>query len=336
MNLNIFSIKTFKMSVTLCLCLLFSGIPNFARGESSAKFAAISLENKKVMILGDSITKAGTYVSYIEYYLQKQNPDKKYDIISIGLSSETVSGLSENDHPFPRPCVHERLERALDKIKPDIVAACYGMNDGIYHPQSSERMEAFQKGIYKLIEVCKGKGVKHVILNTPPPFDPLPVAKKLHKDDASNFGYKHPYFKYAGVLEDYSDWIMNLKLDSVSSVDFNTALTEYLKKKRKSDKAFKFSNDGVHPSGMGHLMMAQVFLKGIVSGIKFGELNAEYKKVHSDPLFRLVSDRRKLRSKGWLEYVGYTRGKTVRKDSIKDVQAKAADLQTIIEALKNK
>ena len=39
---------------------------------------------------------------------------KRYDILDLGLSSETVSGLSEPGHAggaFPRPCLKERLER---------------------------------------------------------------------------------------------------------------------------------------------------------------------------------------------------------------------------------
>jgi len=321
---------TSKMHASLVIALLLA----LSAGTATAKSAAIPLEGRRVMVLGDSITNGGAYVSYIEYYLQKNNPGKKYDIISIGLSSETVSGLSEKDHPFPRPCVHERLGRALDKVKPELVAACYGMNDGIYHPQSPERMDAFKMGAQKLIDLSKEKGVKHVILVTPPPFDPIPVSKKLYKDDQTNYSYKHPYYKYAGVLEDYSKWITSLKQDGVSAVDFNTPLTEYLAEKRKTDPGFKFSGDGIHPSKAGHLMMAQVFLKGIGTEIDFGELEAEAKKINADPMFKLIAARRKLRSGGWLAYVGYTRGKTVKKDSISDVQAKVADLQKQIDALK--
>ena len=88
------------------------------------------------MFFGDSITQNGLYVSLIEYALKKANPEVDYDIISIGLSSETVSCLSEEDHPFPRPCLKDRIDRALKEVQPDIIVANYGMNDGIYHPPS--------------------------------------------------------------------------------------------------------------------------------------------------------------------------------------------------------
>ena len=50
--------------------------------------------------------------------------------------------MSEEGHAggkFPRPDLHERLDRALPKTKPDLVFACYGMNDGIYLPLDEAR-----------------------------------------------------------------------------------------------------------------------------------------------------------------------------------------------------
>lgn len=61
---------------------------------------------KRIVFLGDSITYSGEYVSYLELYLLKEFPERDYDIIDVGLPSETVSGLSEPGHAggaFPRP-----------------------------------------------------------------------------------------------------------------------------------------------------------------------------------------------------------------------------------------
>ena len=72
------------------------------------------------LFLGDSITQAGSYVDYIETWLllhEAQPPE----IIDLGLSSETVSGLSEPDHPFPRPNLHNRLDKVLVRTRPDVV-----------------------------------------------------------------------------------------------------------------------------------------------------------------------------------------------------------------------
>jgi len=292
-----------------------------------------SLNNKRIMILGDSITNGGQYASFIEYYLNKNYPQQNFDIISIGLSSETASGLSEADHPFPRPCIHERLDRALDKVKPDIVLSCYGMNDGIYYPQSKENFAAYQKGITDLVRKVKASGAQAILL-TPPPFDPLPKHDKLQKEGAKEYSFKAPFYKYHKVLEDYSSWIMNLSDPDIIKVDLNTALTRHIAKKRKTIKDFSFSKDGIHPKSEGHLLMAQEFLKVMGHLFATGDLDKDHARIMQDPLFKIVNQHRRLRSKGWLPYVGYTRGKTFSLDSIADTEKRAAELQKDIDALR--
>src|SRR5690349_8417029 len=135
-------------------------------------------DGQRVLFLGDSNTYAGHYVSYLDAYLRTRFPGQKFELINLGLPSETVSGLSEPDHPYPRPDVHERLDRALARTKPDVVVACYGMNDGIYYPFSEERFRKYQDGMRRLIDRVKASGAA-VVLMTTPPFDPQPVRDKL-------------------------------------------------------------------------------------------------------------------------------------------------------------
>ncbi|HEX3135250.1 MAG TPA: GDSL-type esterase/lipase family protein, partial [Planctomycetota bacterium] len=158
----------------------------------------------RVLILGDSITHAGGWVTSLAQQLARHH-GRLPDIVAIGLASETASGLSEKDHPFPRPCVHERLGRALERIKPQVVLACYGMNDGIYWPLDEVRLKAFQQGIGKLIADCRAAGVQ-VILLTPPPFDAQPVKAKLRPAGAEDYSYKAPFEGYGGVLAAFATW----------------------------------------------------------------------------------------------------------------------------------
>src|SRR5262249_5716176 len=74
---------------------------------------------QRIVFLGASNPSAGHFVAYVDGYLRTRFPDQKFELINLGLPSETVSGLSEPDHPYPRPSVHERLDRALAKTKPD-------------------------------------------------------------------------------------------------------------------------------------------------------------------------------------------------------------------------
>ena len=292
----------------------------------------VPLAGRRVLWLGDSITQNGTYVTDVEYLLERSFPTKKFDIVSIGLASETASGLSEKAHPFPRPWVHERLQRALDKVKPSIVVACYGMNDGIYHPQSPERMKAFQDGIGRLITAVKGAGAQLILL-TPPPFDLLPVRSALPAA-APDFSFMAPYALYDNVLADYARWELSLKEPGVTVIDLHTPLRDYLLERRKTDPGFSYSSDGIHPDAVGHLLMARVILKALGLDQPPADLNAQTAAFGGDPLYKLVSDHRQTRSDGWLAYVGYTRGDTVRAGSVDAAEAKAGDLQKRIDTLR--
>ncbi len=82
-------------------------------------------------------------MSSLEAAIVVQHPDRHMQLINVGLPSETVSGLSEPGHAggqFPRPDLHERLQRVLEQTKPELVVACYGMNDGIYYPLGDDRL----------------------------------------------------------------------------------------------------------------------------------------------------------------------------------------------------
>src|SRR6266550_8676496 len=114
------------------------------------KRAALPAKVKRVIFLGDSITYSGGYVTLVEAYFVTRYPGRTIEFINVGLPSETVSGLSEEGHAggqFPRPDLHERLRRVIEQTKPDLVFACYGMNDGIYLPLNEERFAKFRKGM---------------------------------------------------------------------------------------------------------------------------------------------------------------------------------------------
>jgi lysophospholipase L1-like esterase len=107
-----------------------------------------ALAGKRVVFLGDSITQAGGYVAFTTYYLERLYPGKAFDVLDLGLASETLSGLSEEGHAggkFPRPYLFERLGRVLERAKPEVVVACYGMNDGIYLPLTGAGSPRFRR-----------------------------------------------------------------------------------------------------------------------------------------------------------------------------------------------
>ncbi len=274
------------------------------------------LDGKRIVVLGDSITQGGGYVSFVSYYLDRLYSARNFDIYSLGLSSETVSGLSEESHikhGFARPCLFERLDRLLAKVKPEVVIACYGINCGIYQPLDNARFNAFKSGNSNLIQRCKDAGVKTIILVTPPLYD-------YKKDDPMAF--------YDEVMATYGAWQQTLKIPDVYVIDLHTAM----RKVRNEHPETVISGDRIHPGEEGHLLMAKTILKGM--GVPVPE--EDLATIKKDPLFNLVAKRRAMRASGWMPYIGYSRGKTFRADSVEKTEADAKKLQDEINALRRK
>jgi hypothetical protein len=80
--------------------------------------------------------------------------------------------------------------------------------------------------------------------------------------------------------------------------------------------------------------MAREILRGLGIPAETKELDQELESILADPLFALVNRRRKLRSSGWLDYVGYTRGKTVKKNSVESTEQQARALQVEIDRMR--
>ncbi len=283
------------------------------------------LDAKRILFLGDSITHSGGYVTWIETQLRLQGVDPLPEIVNIGLSSETCSGLSEPDHPFPRPDVHERLDRALAKVKPDVVVACYGMNDGIYYPFGEERFKAYQDGVNRLIEKVHATGAK-IIVMTPPPFDPVPIRDKgkLKPAGEDKYAYFAMYESYDDVLARYGKWVMEQKDRVEMVIDLHTPLTDYVVEKRKANPKFTLSPDGIHPNAEGHRLLGKTILHawGIPSATEPG-----------DDLLKLMSQRTRLLHDSWLSHVGHKRPGVKKGLPLDQALAKAKELEKQIAPL---
>ena len=253
----------------------------------------------RVVFLGDSITAAGHYVSYVEAHLRLQIKGDPVEVINLGLPSEGCTGLSEPDHPFPRPNVHERLARALEKTKPDVVVACYGMNDGIYYPFSQDRFEKYQQGMRELSRVVKKSGARLVLL-TPPAFDPLPlkITNKLLPAGAEKYAWFAIYEGYDDVIKKYADWLASQQQLADLVLDVYTPLVAYTVQKRTQDPMFVMSSDGVHVNVEGHRVIA----RGVVEG-----LGLKWDATLDEELIASLQSRRAVMHAAWLSHVGHKR-----------------------------
>ena len=311
------------------LRFMLIGLIVFAATTAEAtKLPETITQAKRIAFLGDSITDAGHYISIIEYHLRMLRLKRMPELINLGLPSETCSGLSEPDHPFPRPNVHERIDRALARVKPDVVVACYGMNDGIYYPFSKKRFLAYQDGVKKIITKVRKSGAK-LILMTPPAFDPLPLKKKgkLRPAGSKKYAWFAIYAGYDDVLARYAKWVMTIRQDVSAVIDLHTPVNKQLKAKRKSNPDYVMSGDGVHVNLDGHKVLARAILTKC--GIKV-------RSKTNSTVFKLISQRQSMLHAAWLSHVGHKRPGVKAGLPIKEAQQRAKVLEEKIqEALRS-
>lgn len=249
----------------------------------------------RIVFLGNSITYKGLYITYIETYLTLKYLDRDLEFINIGLPSETVSGLSEPGHAkgaYPRPDLHERLGRVLQQTNPDLVFACYGMNDGIYLPFDDTRFNAYRAGIEWLNNQVLSTGAMIVFL-TPPIYDPRKGAA------------------YSNVLDLYSDWILSKRYtDNWNVADLHWPMKKFLEDRRKEDPSFYLAKDGVHPGAQGHWLMAREILlflghDEVKDFDHIGDALAPFP--HGMALLELVDQRQNTMKDAWLAATKHSR-----------------------------
>jgi lysophospholipase L1-like esterase len=271
-----------------------------------------------ILFLGDSITYSGQYVDDFELFLAVKYPDRKFTVINCGLPSETISGLSEAGHAggkFPRPDLHERLDRVLVTVKPKLVFACYGMNCGIYLPFDETRFAKYRDGIEKLRSKVKVAGAEIIHL-TPPIFDALPLKGRVVPPDQVKDGQQSE--NYDEVLTRYSAWLVEQgKTQGWTVIDVHSAMTKALQDARRSNPTFTFAKDGVHANEAGHHVIASATVAA------FGD-NFDFDSPGYAPLRTAIRQRGRILADAYLTAAGHQRPGMTKGLPLSEAQAKAA------------
>jgi lysophospholipase L1-like esterase len=308
-----------KMNRLIFILIILLGIQFNGHAHTGYK---IPSNVKRILFLGNSITYAGHYVSYIEAYLTIRFPDRSFEFINVGLPSETVSGLSEPNHAggkFPRPDLHERLQRILKQTKPDLVFESYGMNDGIYMPYDDGRFQKFREGINWLHEQVTKSGALIVHI-TPPIYDE-------RKGKA-----------YSNVLDIYSDWLISCRYTkNWDVIDIHWPMKKYIEDKRLLDSTFMYSKDGVHPNEIGHWLMAKqilLFLDGN-NVAKYNDAKSAISAItkNGEIILGLVEERQSIMKDAWLTSIGHKRPGMKTGLPLNEAQLKADEIEKQIRNL---
>lgn len=216
-------------------------------------------DGDRVVFFGDSISQNGLYIAYAEAYVRTRFPDLDVQFVNHGISSETISGTTEIDHDPPRPWALPRFERDITNWQPTRVVACFGMNDGNYHPFDEERFEKYQAGMHELIRRTRDEAHARLTLLTPPPYDAY--RRQPADPQARYYGYKFPALDYDATLEHYSAWLTTLPAEDALVADVHSASNAHLAARRRDLVSFSLAPDAVHPGPFGHWLMAQTLLE---------------------------------------------------------------------------
>jgi len=246
-------------------------------------------EEPRILILGDSLTYVGGWTVYVESAIRAQKGLARVTIVNAALPSETASGLSEPGHAggaYPRPVVHERLERALTRFKPTLVLACYGMNDGLFLPADPERTRAFRDGQLRLHAACLKAGVK-VVHITPPLFG----------------ADRAPPSPYDAVLDSYAQWLVAQRPAGWLVVDVRPALREAIAAAKQADPHFIYSKDNLSPGPEGHLFLAQAIWGQLAPLMRWKADVAMAEPAR----FKLLQQSMLVLRDAWLVKIGHTR-----------------------------
>lgn len=266
----------------------------------------------RVAVLGDSITYQGGWVVRVESALRSTPAFEEAEIVNFGLPSETVSGLSEDGHAggaFPRPCLHERLGRLIERFRPTHVLACYGMNDGIYLPSDPVRQRAFEGGIERLKRSLE-KTAAEVVFITPP----------LHDADKASVASG----RYDLVLDEQAAWLSGRRADGWKVIDIRGPLREGVASAKARDAAFVYAGDGVHPGEVGQRMIGDIVVDGLRGLWDLGGGAG----VAREPALAVLAERQQLLKHAWLAEVGHQRPGIPRGVPVGEASVRAAELLT--------
>jgi len=204
-------------------------------------------QNDRVIFVGNSITEAGAYVSYIYLYYMTHFPDRKLVILNGGIGGDKASDI------------YRRLDYDILAKKPNVLVLTFGMNDTGYFEfngdnadkTAQERIAASRRS-YEQIEkrLLQLPDLRKVLMSSPPYDETSKFNKNLFKG-------KHKAMQEIVAFQEAAATKNNWPF-----VDLFRPMTDLNVRLQQKDSAFTMIGpDRIHPGNGGHLVMASLFLK---------------------------------------------------------------------------
>lgn len=232
-------------------------IPMFPESSSIASLPP-EIENilagkHRIVTIGDSITEAGKYpggyVWLLQRYLNALYPDRKIEIINVGISGNKATDMQA------------RFQQDVIDKKPDLVMINVGVNDvwhaffdfqnRQFHPQGNlatgVALAEYKQKLTQMTESAKAAGIRVALLS------PTPIREVLDCPENQR-------------LQEYIATMREIALQhQCLFIDLNKPFREVISTfQRHAGKTLNLlAADGVHPNPSGYRIMAFSILRGL-------------------------------------------------------------------------
>ncbi len=205
-----------------------------------------------IIFIGNSITRAGYYISDIYLFYQTRYPNDTIIIYNAGISGGKASGAIK------------RLNKDVLLRNPGYATIMFGMNDIGYEELYQEGLEITQEiinkrrelideykdNLSKLSTALNEEGV-NIIYFTPTIYD-----ETAESDHLNMVGKNKALYECKQIVE------TEAMKNKCHTVDFYSVLDSINKMiQKESPSSSVVGKDRVHPEKMGHFIMAYTFLK---------------------------------------------------------------------------
>jgi len=219
--------------------------------NTSTASNALFKADERWCVTGDSLTHSGFYHEYIHLYYATRFPDNRLELFNCGINGNKASSILT------------RLEGDVFIHKPTLISILVAMNDvGQMFPadktdqyikeQRTKDVAAYRDNMRTLVTRLQKTGVQ-ILLITATLYDEKLVDPKACE---VNRGHQAALVECAAVVRELGSEL------GVPVIDWNQSLADWNARLQKDDpSATIVSPDRVHPTEMGHFVMAYEFLK---------------------------------------------------------------------------
>jgi lysophospholipase L1-like esterase len=227
----------------MALAMTTVGSAAFAQSATIEPFK----KGDRICFMGNSITEAGYYESYIWLYYMLHFPSRPIRIYNIGIGGDRAFNMVG------------RFEDDIIPHKPTVVCLTFGMNDSGYYEWLNPKSDSIGKA--KIAEsehyftILEDKlkampNVRKIMIGTSP-YDETMKNPKNYFPKKSQAMEQIVAYQHQAAINHHWDF-----------VDFFHPMTEINIREQAKDSTFTLTgNDRIHPGNAGHMVMAYLFLK---------------------------------------------------------------------------